>query len=261
MQARLVQMRGQMSSDETPPFAGAHCSDGWSVTSPWHYHDMHQLLYAFDGAVEVEGLHGCYKVPRQFAVWIPAGAVHRTTIQRIASGSVFLSPELLPCSMAAPRVIAAPALLREMVLHAMRWPLDRDEDEVSEAYFTCFAKLCAGWIAEDVKLLLPSSTEPRIAAIMAYTNTHAASVTLADVCAHANMSARNLRRQFHKSAGMSWEDYRQRLRIGLALDALDGTSQPVGKIAAEVGYENQSAFARAFRSVVGLAPSAYRQRP
>ncbi len=258
MQARLVQMRAPASGTEPLLSAGAHCSDGWSVTSPWHYHDMHQLLYAFDGAVEVEGLQGHYKVPRQFAVWIPAGAVHRTSIQRIPSGSVFFDPELLPCIMPAPRVITAPALLREMVMHAMRWPLDREEDEVSAAYFPCLARLCEGWITEDVKLLLPTSTEPRIAAIMDFTSAHAAQVTLGDVCRHANMSERNLRRQFTKSAGISWEDYRQRLRMTMALDALDRTDQHIGEIAASVGYENQAAFARAFRAVLGMAPREYR---
>jgi len=261
MQARLIPMRPHTddAASESALSAGAHCSDGWDVVTPWHYHDMHQLLYAFDGAVEVEGLHGHYKVPRQFAVWIPAGAVHRTTIQRIASGSVFLCPALLPCAMGTPRVIAAPALLREMVMHAMRWPLERDADAVSEAYFTCFARLCEGWIAEDVDLLLPSSTDAHIAAIMAHTNANIATVTLADVCREAHMSERTLRRHFKKSAGMSWEDYRQRLRICRALAALDGTAQSIGEIAADVGYENQAAFARAFRGTTGLAPREYRQ--
>ena len=258
MQARLIQMRVH-TGDELPLAAGAHCSDDWSVITPWHYHDMHQLLYAFEGAVEVEGLQGHYKVPRQFAVWIPAGAVHRTSIQRIPSGSVFLSPQLLPCAMAAPRVIAAPTLLREMVMHAMRWPLDRVGDEMSEAYFTCFARLCEEWIAESVNLLLPSSTDARIAAVMAHTEQKIATVTLADVCRAAHMSGRTLRRHFHKAAGMSWEEYRQRLRICLALEALDSTTNPIGEIAATLGYENPAAFARAFRSTTGLAPRDYRK--
>jgi AraC-like DNA-binding protein len=238
--------------------AGAHCSDGWSVTSPWHYHDMHQLLYAFDGAVEVEGLQGHYKVPRQFAVWIPAGAVHRTSIQRTPSGSVFFAPDLLPCVMPAPRVITAPNLLREMVMHAMRWPLEREEDEVSAAYFTCLARLCEGWITEDVKLLLPSTTDPRMAAVMQHTAANLATITLPEICRHAGMSERTLRRQFLKAAGMSWENYRQRLRLGMALDALDHTNRQIGDIAASLGYENQAAFARAFRATLGMAPREYR---
>src|SRR5579862_5720503 len=101
MEPELVPMR--------PPgctlSAGAHSSDGWDVATPWHRHDMHQLLYAFEGSVEIEAQGGRYKVPRQFAAWIPAGAVHRTTIQRIASGSIFFTPALVPDAGESLRVI------------------------------------------------------------------------------------------------------------------------------------------------------------
>ncbi len=251
-------MRSPIGGPETSLPAGAHCDDGWSGSALWHYHDMHQLLFAFDGAVEMEGVQGLYKVPRQFAMWIPAGAVHRAAAQRHASGSVYFAPELLPCTMAAPRIIPAPALLREMVMHAMRWPLEREEDEISAAYFPCLARLAESWITAPIKLLLPATTDPRIAAIMDYTRAHIADVTLADVCEHARMSARNLRRQFTKAAGITWEDYRQRLRLTLALDALDHTTQTIGEIATSIGYETQAAFARAFRAALGMAPRAYR---
>jgi len=107
---------------------------------------------------QVEGRHGRYKVGRQFAVWIPAGAVHRITIQKVASGSVFLAANMVRCTADAPRVIAAPLLLREMTMHAMRWPLDRTEDSTSEAYFTCFARLCEEWVCSEVQLVLPYSS-------------------------------------------------------------------------------------------------------
>jgi len=220
---------------------------------------MHQLLYAFEGSLTVEGRSGRYKVPKQFAVWIPAGVEHRTTIQRVASGSVYLGREMLPGSSEALRVIVAPTLLREMVMHAMRWPLDRGKDDAtSKAYFECFAKLCEEWIGNEVKLVLPASDHPRIARIMEFTRSHIATVTLADVCRSVGISERSLRRQFASTVGMSWEEYRQRLRIHLALEDLDDPARPIGTIAANHGYENPAAFARAFRSIMGMSPSEYR---
>jgi AraC-like DNA-binding protein len=246
--------------DDSKLQAGALCSSGLEIDSPWHRHDMHQLLYAFQGALTVEGKSGRYKVPRQFAVWIPAGVAHRTTIQRVASGSVYLSRDLLPCSAKTPRVIVAPMLMRQMVMHAMRWPLDRSEDDAtSSIYFQCFAKLCEEWIEDEVKLVLPASDQPRIARIMDFTQSHIATVTLADVCKSVGISERSLRRQFASTVGMSWEEYRQRLRIHLALDDLDDTTKSIGTIAADSGYENPAAFARAFRSIMGMSPSEYRR--
>jgi AraC-like DNA-binding protein len=238
--------------------AGAHSSNGWDVETPWHHHDMHQLLYAFEGSVEVEGRLGRYRVPHQFAAWIPAGAVHRTTIQQVPSGSVFFAPAMAPCAETAPRVIPAPRLMREMVMHAMRWPLDREDDTASAVYFTCLANLCQEWIQGDVRLVLPSSTDPAIRAIMDFTEANLAGVTVADVCRRAAVSERTLRRRFRGEAGITWEEFRQRLRLHLALDQLEQTDRQVGAIAADLGYESQAAFAKMFRSVIGASPTAYR---
>lgn len=221
---------------------------------------MHQLLYAFEGALEVEGRGGRYKIPRQFAAWIPAGAAHRTTIQKVASGSVFISPSMLPVGADAPRVIVAPPLLRQMVMHAMRWPLDRRADDATSAvYFECFARLCEEWIADEVKMVLPVSDDRRIAGIMEFTRKHIVTVTLSDVCRAVGISERSLRRQFASRVGISWEEYRQRLRIHLSLDDLDATDKPISLIAADNGYENQAAFARAFRAIIGMSPTEYRR--
>ena len=54
--------------------------------------------------------------------------------------------------------------------------------------------------------------------------------------------------------------HRQRLRLGMAVDALDHTDRQIGDIAASLGYENQAAFARAFRAVLGMAPREYRKQ-
>lgn len=250
-----------MRGGELLPLAGSHSSDGIELAtplSPWHYHDMHQLIYAFEGSVEVEGQTGAYKVPRQFAVWIPAGTVHRTTLHKVRSGSVFLDPGMLDSPPGSPRVIAVSTLMREMIMYSMRWPLRRDDDDTSEAYYRCFAKLCVEWIADEVNLVLPFSADRRINAIMSITRNRIAA-TLPEVCREVGMSDRSLRRHFKGSVGITWEDYRQRLRIYLAIDSLESTTKPVGVIAADVGYGSQAAFAKMFRAVTGVRPAEYRK--
>lgn len=255
MDVRLIPMRAL----DNLLRAGAHSSDGWDVDTFWHKHDMHQLLYAFDGAVEVEGRAARYKVPRQFAMWIPAGTVHRTRIQKVPSGSVFLSADMVDSPAGDPRVIVAPRVMREMIIHAMRWPFDRVADDVSTIYFDCFAKLCSEWISAEVPIALPASTDQRIAAILDFTSAHIAQVSLVDVCQAVGMSERSLRRHFRAGVGMTWEEYRQRLRIYLAIEALDRGDRSVGSIAADVGYESPAAFAKMFRTVMGIGPSDYRK--
>jgi len=238
---------------------GAHDSDGWQVDTPWHFHDMHQILYAFDRSVDVEDKHGSHRIPHQFAAWIPAGAVHRTRFQKVRSGSVFLSADLVSEGGDRLRVIHAPALLREMVAYAKRWPLGIREDEDSRIYFECMARLCPGWIADEVRLVLPSCRDGRIEAAITRTRKSLATITLAELCKDIGMSERSLRRRFVQETGLSWEDYRRRLRVLEAIALLDKTTQTIGCIAAAVGYENQAAFARTFREAVGVGPSQYRK--
>ncbi len=252
---QLITLR---SADSTVQ-AGAHSSDGFEIETPWHYHDFHQLIYAFEGSVEVEGKFARYKVPHQFAAWIPADTIHRTTLQKIRSGSVFLSPAMVDWPVHGLRVIHVSNLMREMIMYAMRWPIDGVDDDTSRAYFNCFAKLCGEWVAREARLVLPSSDDPRINAIVDLTRANLAAVTLQDICKAVGMSERSLRRHFQKAMGTSWEDFRLRLRIYAAIDDLDAGNKPIGVIAAAVGYASQTAFARAFRAIIGIGPTAYRR--
>jgi quercetin dioxygenase-like cupin family protein len=53
-----------------------------SVTG-WHFHDLHQLEYAFEGVAQVETDTARYLLPPQQAVWIPADVEHCTTLTRV----------------------------------------------------------------------------------------------------------------------------------------------------------------------------------
>ncbi len=255
MKVHIVSMRDPTSTLR----AGAHSSTGMDIETPWHYHDMHQVIYAFEGSVEVEDLAARHKVPHQFAVWIPAGAVHRTHIQKVRSGSVFLHAGMVPSPGSRLRVLPVSSLMREMIIEAMRWPIDGAEDAVGRAYFDCFARLCGEWITREVKLALPASSDPRINAIMKHTRDHLAEITLRELCRKVAMSERTLRRRFSSAVGMTWEEFRLRLRMCEAIDLLETTGKPVGVIAAEVGYASQAAFAKAFKGIMGVEPSVYRR--
>jgi two-component system response regulator YesN len=61
------------------------------------------------------------------------------------------------------------------------------------------------------------------------------------------------------AAGMSWEGYRQRARLLRAAVLLNEGALPIGVIAAEVGFESQSAFARAFKELMGSSPRRFRE--
>ena len=59
--------------------------------------------------------------------------------------------------------------------------------------------------------------------------------------------------------GCTMADYMKQYRMNTAAELLRGTSRPVIDIAAAVGYENPGKFSAAFRSVLGMTPTAYRK--
>jgi AraC-like DNA-binding protein len=53
--------------------------------------------------------------------------------------------------------------------------------------------------------------------------------------------------------------YLTQWRLGLGARALTVTSHAVAQIAADVGYDSEAAFNRAFKREYGLPPARYRQ--
>lgn len=253
MDGRLIRM-----TEDAQRVGGGHDSGFWQVDTPWHFHDMHQLLYAFEGAVDVEGRHASYRIPHQFAAWIPAGAVHRTRIQQVASASIFLNRDLVPDGGDHPQVIRAPTLLREMVRQAVAWPLDAAETADGQAYFRCVAVLCRSWLGANVPLTLPTVQSERLEPVVRLTRERLGEVTFGELARAAALSERSLRRRFKAETGITWEEYRRRLQVFLAIEALEA-GEAIGTVAARIGYENPAAFARAFRAAIGMSPSEYRR--
>lgn len=66
-------------------------------------------------------------------------------------------------------------------------------------------------------------------------------------------------RRFKVLVGQGVFEYLTQLRMHRARDLLRGSSASTSRIALEVGYESEGAFARAFRRHVGVTPAQYRQ--
>lgn len=76
----------------------------------------------------------------------------------------------------------------------------------------------------------------------------------------AGLEQRTFLRRFQKATGLTATDYAQRLRVAKAQELLQFGQLAVERVAWEVGYSDPGAFRKIFLRVVGLSPSAYRQR-
>ena len=242
------------------PPAGAIIQDRYDLDCPWHHHDMHQIQYAFEGAITLEDPHGRHLLPRSLAGWIPAGVTHRDSVRKVRSVSLLLSPEMVPDAGDRVRVIRVSPLMREMIATAVRWPIDQPQDETGQAFFSAFARLCREWITDEAPFTLPTSTDPALQAAIAHTRANLADATFAEVCRAAGQSERSLRRRFRAGLGTGWENYRRRARLLSAIEALGRNDRSITQVAADVGFESPSAFSKAFHQLTGETPRAFRLR-
>ena len=115
-----------------PVLAGSYLYEGDLLVTGWHVHDVHQIEYAIGGVVEVETAAGHYLLPPQQAAWIPAGLQHQATMNpSVKTLAVMFDPAVIPDGGDRARILAVSPLLREMLLYALRWPIDRaDGDKV-----------------------------------------------------------------------------------------------------------------------------------
>lgn len=240
------------------PLAGSFQQDQFDIDSPWHHHDMHQLQYAFEGSMELEDDHGRHLLPRSLAGWIPAGTRHRNSLHRIRSASVLIAPELVPNAGSGVAILRVSPLMREMIAESLRWPLHQQHNDTGQAFYLAFARLLGEWIADRAPLTLPSTADRRLDTALAHVRADPARAQMAEAAREAGLSERSLRRRCQAQLGMGWDEYRRRARLLASIDALGETDRSVAQIAADVGFESQSAFARAFRALTGLAPQEFR---
>jgi AraC-like DNA-binding protein len=241
---------------------GSHLYEGDRLVTGWHSHDLHQIEYAARGTVEVETESGQYLLPPQQAAWIPAGCEHQATIgTAVRTVAVLLDPRLVPVAGDRVRILAVPPLIREMMIYALRWPIDRTgRDRAADQFFRTLGHLVADALDHEAPLSLPTSADAVVAAAMTYTQDHLDSVTAADVGRAVGVSERTLRRRFESDVRLSWRSYLLQARLLRAMTLLAEPGPTVLDVSTAVGFENVSAFARAFAQRCGETPSAYRRR-
>ena len=81
-----------------------------------------------------------------------------------------------------------------------------------------------------------------------------------DLASEAAMSERTFLRRFTEASGLSPKTWLQHERLGRARELLESTDQHTEQIARHCGYRSVESFRVAFRNVVGVPPSVYRER-
>ena len=242
--------------------AGAFVYDGPALGTDWHRHAHHQLAYSTAGALGVSSRGARYLCPPHEALWIPAGIEHISWLGGARTISIFFAPELVPdLGFAGVRVLKATPLLREMVLYAARWPIDRTAgDALADQFFATMGSLMSDWAMSGGPWCLPESSHPTAARALELTLARLGDVTPQRVARAVGMSERSLRRLFANEVGISFSLYLSRARLMHAMALLATTDHSVLRVAGEVGFDSATSLSRALRRWTGATPAQYRSR-
>ncbi len=223
--------------------------------------DRHYLLYASSGTMRLEAVGQRWTLPPARAALIAAGQpVSITILTQLTSASVLFAPSFMPVPPAVTVFDVSPlarALLGECRAYgAEGGPLPPYGQLLFQMLAATALRLAE--CPSPLSLPLPAS-EPLRRALDLTEAAAGEAPTFAEIAYQAGQSPRALSRRFADEMGMTWRQVLCRIRMLRAVEALAGSDAPVTEIAFAVGYNSVSAFNAAFRGLLGVSPTQYRE--
>ncbi|WP_370154284.1 helix-turn-helix domain-containing protein [Ferrovibrio sp.] len=245
-----------------PPVAAMPKDYGPGEEIAPHSHARAQLLYAASGVMRITAREagsdqgGIWIVPPHRAVWIPPACEHAVRmVGPVQMRTLYVEPGAAPGLPAACRVIEVSPLLRELVLAIMEEPLDYLPGSRGDAIARLLLQELAA--VEALPLHLPQPRDARLQAVCRRIEAGIGDeMPLEEIARDAGMSSRTLARLFRRETGMGFQQWRQQARLAEALARL-AQGQPVGLVAADLGYASPAAFTAMFRRSLGTTPGRY----
>jgi AraC-like DNA-binding protein/quercetin dioxygenase-like cupin family protein len=226
------------------------------ASTGWHAHPRGQILYAIEGVMIVQSGAGSWVVPPNRALWLTAGLEHEVTMSgEVKIRTVFIDATEVDNLPSNSCVINVSALLRELIVAAVRVPLDYRDGSRDERLMRLLVDELQ--MSDLLPLHLPIPSDSRVKFICETLIDNPADASTADQWARRlNVTAKTVHRLFLRETGMTFSQWREQARLLLALRRLAGGERIID-IAFDCGYASQSAFTAMFRRHFGTSPSAF----
>lgn len=226
---------------------------------PWHSHAWNQLVHAVSGPLVVAVKGQQFVIMPEQAVWIPKDMQHSV---RSLFGAEFRSLYLADTpTIGMPDttvVLDVSELLGALINEAAKL----DAQQEVGAYTNGVSMLILAHLSRLPRrpyfLQWPASRKLQAICEALYKNP-SDTRGIAEWATQLGASDRTLSRQFEREMGVSFRDWRYRLRAFKALELL-ATGMSITAASIEIGYASTSAFTYMFRKAFGCSPTTYRGR-
>lgn len=220
-----------------------------------HSHPRDQLIYAVHGVMRVRTGEAAWIVPPDRAVYVPAETSHAVAMKgRVEMRTLYIRSGAAPGLPREAAVLEVSELLRALILAMLDEPIAYDEAGRG-GLLACLA-LSEIARARRLSLVIPMPRDRRLTRLCeALLEAPGRQGTLESWSDMAGASPRTLARLFQRETGLTFTQWRQRVRFHNALEAL-AAGAPIARVARANGYGSASAFTAAFRKALGVPPSA-----
>lgn len=229
---------------------------GRAAEAPSHTHDYGQLIYPELGGLMLETGNRVVRLAPDRAAWIPGGVPHAVLIDRtFRYHSVYIDAAFFRSD--AFFVLGVRPLLKEIIVEMSRW--SSTPGDVARR-----GRLAAVLVDELGQNVvqgagLPSGTDMpadrRIAAICrAIERNPGDARSLPEWALEVGASAKTIQRLFHAETDMSFQQWRNKVRMTHAVE-LHAQGMRLLDIAVAIGYATEGAYAQAFKKFYGYPPS------
>lgn len=242
------------SANQVPrPVSAFHRSDKAGAFIRRHSHERDQLIYAIRGVMTIRTVDSMWIIPPSHGLWVPAHVPHSVKMDTdVEMRTLYFQSGIVAGAADACRVRAIPALLRELIVRAMKicplYDLDGRDGRIMQVIIDEVGQL------ESRPLSLRMPTDRRLLRLCQYLLESLGDTdSISRLGARVGLSERSIIRLFPLETGLTLHRWRQQARLMRAF-ALAEQKKAISTIAIELGYNSPSAFAKMFRKVFGKSP-------
>ncbi|MEB6480061.1 AraC family transcriptional regulator [Acinetobacter vivianii] len=222
----------------------------------WHSHDRIQLIHTLTGVIRIQTHEGIWIIPPGRGVWIPAHKPHALLSSGdVRARGVFIENTTQHDIPNQCRVVAIPALLRELMSSAMDIQNEIQPESRNERLLQL--------ILDEVRLLpalafnLPDPQNPKLQQLCQRIKENLAlEWSLEESAQQLHISSKTLARHFQKETGLHFSHWVRQAKLMQAMIDL-AMNKPVLNVALDLGYESPSAFSAMFKRETSMTPSDY----